>query len=81
MLGALVARLLHPGEKARRLLRYQKQLARQELLIVDELGFLPIEGSDEMKYVTALIHQQWVICRQRANIQFAKHTKEILNYT
>ena len=81
MLGALVARLLHPGEKARRLLRYQKQLARQELLIVDELGFLPIEGSDEMKYVTALIHQQWVICRQMANIQFAKHTKEILNST
>jgi DNA replication protein DnaC len=26
----------------KRLLRYQKNLARQELLIVDELGFVPL---------------------------------------
>jgi DNA replication protein DnaC len=26
----------------KRLLRYQKQLARQALLIIDELGFLPL---------------------------------------
>lgn len=39
------ASLVHELVEARdekRLLRYQKQLARQELLIVDELGFVPL---------------------------------------
>jgi DNA replication protein DnaC len=39
------ASLVHELVEARdekRLLRYQKLLARQELLIVDELGFVPL---------------------------------------
>ena len=39
------ASLVHELIEARdekRLLRYQKNLARQELLIVDELGFVPL---------------------------------------
>src|SRR5579862_1153895 len=39
--AALVHELIEARDE-KRLLRYQKQLARQELLIVDELGFVPL---------------------------------------
>ena len=34
--------LAQPGGEAKRLLRFQKQLAKQDLLIVDELGYVPL---------------------------------------
>ena len=39
--AALVHELIEARDE-KRLLRYQKNLARQELLIVDELGFVPL---------------------------------------
>jgi DNA replication protein DnaC len=39
--AALVHELIEARDE-KRLLRYQKSLARQELLIVDELGFVPL---------------------------------------
>ena len=39
--GALVNELLEARDE-RRLLRCQKQLAKQDLLIVDELGYVPL---------------------------------------
>ena len=39
--ASLVHRLVEARDD-KRLLRYQKLLARQELLIVDELGFVPL---------------------------------------
>ena len=39
--AALVHELMEARDE-KRLLRYQRQLLRQELLIVDELGFVPL---------------------------------------
>jgi DNA replication protein DnaC len=40
--AAALAHELIEARDEKRLLRHQKQLARQELLIVDELGFVPL---------------------------------------
>ena len=42
--AALVHELIEAKDE-KRLLRFQKQLAKQELLIVDELGFVPLSKS------------------------------------
>ncbi len=42
--AALVNELLEARDEKRRL-RLQKQLAKQDLLIVDELGYVPLENS------------------------------------
>ena len=42
--AALVHELIEAKDE-RRLLRFQKQLAKHELLIVDELGFVPLSKS------------------------------------
>ena len=42
--AALVHELMEAKDE-KRLLRYQKQLAHQQLLIVDELGFVPLSKS------------------------------------
>jgi len=39
--SALVTELMEARDE-KRLLRFQKQLARQKLLIIDELGFVPL---------------------------------------
>src|SRR5438270_2354748 len=48
--AALVHELIEARDE-KRLLRYQKNLCRQELLIVDELGFVPLsKGGAEMLF-------------------------------
>ncbi len=57
--AALVNELLEARDE-RRLLRFQKQLAKQDLLIIDELGYVPLSktGSELLFEVFSQLYEQ-----------------------
>ena len=77
--AALVHELIEARDE-KRLLRYQKNLSRQELLIVDELGFVPLSKtgaemlfevlSQRYERSSTLVNQQSAICRMDRSAGF-----------
>ena len=63
----------------KRLLRYQRQLLRQELLIVDELGFVPLsKAGAEMLFEVFSQRYERGSALVTSNLPFAEWT-EVLN--
>jgi len=73
------ASLVHELIEARdekRLLRYQKSLARQELLILDELGFVPLSKTGaEMLFETLSQRYERASTLVTSNLPFAEWTE------
>ncbi len=73
------ASLVHELVEARdekRLLRYQKQLARQELLIVDELGFVPLSKTGaEMLFEVFSQRYERISTLVTSNLPFVEWTE------
>src|SRR5947207_8605215 len=64
------------SRREKRLLRYQKQLARQELLIVDELGFVPLsKAGAEMLFEVLSQRYERSSTLVTSNLPFAEWTE------
>jgi DNA replication protein DnaC len=73
--AALVHELIEARDE-KRLLRYQKQLARQELLIVDELGFVPLsKAGAEMLFEVLSQRYERSSTLVTSNLPFAEWTE------
>ena len=73
--AALVHELLEAQDE-KRLLRFQKQLAKQDLLIVDELGFVPLSKSGA-EVLFEVFSQRYERCSTlvTSNLPFAEWTE------
>jgi DNA replication protein DnaC len=73
--AALVHELIEARDE-KHLLRYQKQLARQELLIVDELGFVPLsKAGAEMLFEVLSQRYERSSTLVTSNLPFAEWTE------
>jgi DNA replication protein DnaC len=73
--AALVHELIEARDE-KRLLRYQKQLTRQELLIVDELGFVPLSKTGaEMLFEVLSQRYEQSSTLVTSNLPFAEWTE------
>ena len=73
--AALVHELIEARDE-KRLMRYQKQLARQELLIVDELGFVPLsKAGAEMLFEVFSQRYERSSTLVTSNLPFAEWTE------
>jgi DNA replication protein DnaC len=73
--AALVQELIEARDE-KRLLRYQKQLTRQELLIVDELGFVPLSKTGaEMLFEVLSQRYEQSSTLVTSNLPFAEWTE------
>jgi DNA replication protein DnaC len=73
--AALVHELIEARDE-KRLLRYQKHLARQELLIVDELGFVPLSKTGaEMLFEILSQRYERSATLVTSNLPFAEWTE------
>jgi DNA replication protein DnaC len=73
--AALVHELIEARDE-KRLLRYQKQLTRQELLIVDELGFVPLSKTGaEMLFEVFSQRYEQSSTLVTSNLPFAEWTE------
>lgn len=73
--ASLVHELIEARDEKRRL-RYQKQLARQELLIVDELGFVPLSKTGaEMLFEVFSQRYERASTLVTSNLPFAEWTE------
>jgi len=73
--ASLVHELIEARDEKRRL-RYQKSLARQELLIVDELGFVPLSKTGaEMLFEVLSQRYERTSTLVTSNLPFAEWTE------